>query len=185
MPPPGTQRPSTRPLPAASGRPTWPNAVGEKCTRVFSKHLQGVCRFFQNTSSEPKYGDNIQLLMTAEHTLSMLMFSLLSTLVSFFAVQHWSGGCSSKHWRSSHLRPPSIDHLPHEHHRGHLRQQHHPAQNFRFLHVLSVLCAARVSEPKHLVLTCWQRGLPCSSDMTDRICSEVSSSGVRTPHTPS
>jgi hypothetical protein len=107
--------------------------------------------------------------MTAEHTLSMLMFSLLSTLVSFFAVQHWSGGCSSKHWRSSHLRPPSIGHLPHEHHRGHLRRQHHPAQNFRFLHVLSVLCAARVSEPKHLVLTCWQRGLPCSSDMTDRI----------------
>jgi hypothetical protein len=31
-----------------------------------------------------------------EHTLSMLMFSLLSTLVSFFVVQHWSGGCSSK-----------------------------------------------------------------------------------------
>lgn len=31
-----------------------------------------------------------------EQTISMVLFSILSTLVSFFVVQHWSGGCASK-----------------------------------------------------------------------------------------
>jgi hypothetical protein len=62
---------------------------------VYSLLLTFLVLFFCAQSHQQRIADQ------AEHTIGMIVFSILSSLVSFFVVQHWSGGCPTK--RSSGL----------------------------------------------------------------------------------
>jgi hypothetical protein len=62
---------------------------------VYSLLLSFLILFFCAQSHQPRCADQ------AEHTISMLVFSILTSLVCFFVVQHWAGGCPTK--RSSGL----------------------------------------------------------------------------------
>jgi len=62
---------------------------------VYSLLLTFLVLFFCAQSHQQRIADQ------AEHTISMIVFSILISLVSFFVVQHWSGGCATK--RSSGL----------------------------------------------------------------------------------
>ena len=64
-------------------------------TVVYSMLLTFLVLFFCSQSHQHRAADK------TEHTISMIVFSMLSTLVSFFVLQHWSGGCPTK--RSSGL----------------------------------------------------------------------------------
>jgi hypothetical protein len=64
-------------------------------TFVTALLLTFLVLFFCAQSHQQRIADQ------AEHTISMIVFSILSSLVSFFVVQHWSGGCPTK--RSSGL----------------------------------------------------------------------------------
>jgi peptidoglycan/LPS O-acetylase OafA/YrhL len=64
-------------------------------TFVTALLLTFLVLFFCAQSHQQRVADQ------AEHTISMIVFSILSSLVSFFVVQHWSGGCPTK--RSSGL----------------------------------------------------------------------------------
>lgn len=62
---------------------------------VYSLLLSFLILFFCAQSHQQRCADQ------AEHTISMLVFSMLTSLVCFFVVQHWAGGCPTK--RSSGL----------------------------------------------------------------------------------
>lgn len=57
---------------------------------VYAMLLAFLMMFFCAQSRQNKPTDS------TEHMISMIIFSLLCTLVSFFVVQHWSGGCATK-----------------------------------------------------------------------------------------
>jgi hypothetical protein len=59
-------------------------------TIVYSMLLSFLVLFFCAQNRQLRSADQ------TEQTITMVMFSLLSTLVSFFVVQHWSGGCPTK-----------------------------------------------------------------------------------------
>jgi hypothetical protein len=57
---------------------------------VYSLLLTFLVLFFCAQSHQQRIADQ------SEHTISMIVFSILSSLVSFFVVQYWSGGCPTK-----------------------------------------------------------------------------------------
>jgi hypothetical protein len=59
-------------------------------TLVTALLLSFLVLFFCAQSHQQRIADQ------AEHTISMIVFSILSSLVSFFVVQHWTGGCPTK-----------------------------------------------------------------------------------------
>jgi len=64
-------------------------------TIVYSLLMTVLLLFFSSHSRQPKNAD------ATDNAIRMIIFSILSSLVSFFVVQHWSGPCPTK--RSSGL----------------------------------------------------------------------------------
>jgi len=57
---------------------------------VYSLLLSFLILFFCAQSHQQRIADQ------AEHTISMLVFSIMTSLVCFFVVEHWAGGCTTK-----------------------------------------------------------------------------------------
>jgi len=66
-------------------------------TLVNALLLTFLLLFFCAQSHQQRIADQ------TEHTISMLVFSVLTSIVSFFVVQHWSGGCLTKRLSGSLL----------------------------------------------------------------------------------
>ena len=57
---------------------------------VYSLLLSFLILFFCAQSHQQRVADQ------AEHTISMLVFSIMTSLVCFVVVEHWAGGCATK-----------------------------------------------------------------------------------------
>ena len=117
---------------------------------VYSLLLTFLVLFFCSHSHQQRTADQ------TDHTISMIVFSMLSTLVSFFdfccaVLVGWVSNKANL-WPLACCGRPDVGNLAHDHAGRHTCRHSHPTENFHFLHVLSVICAAPYTEPKQLVL---------------------------------